>query len=433
MAINNNLSSNNTTQTPQRQGSGFTNLSNILAANSSNRLGQAVGTGISNAASGVRQGINQTSQQFQNQANANNLASDQNTQIRQQALQQIGQGNTTIDPSTQQKFQQFTAGKYAGPTQLDPTQLAQLQNKTGAVQSYGQALRGGGDKSQVLQAFVGKGPNYSTGQQNLDALLLGKGPGAAQQLSQAAKSTTGLGQQLAQAQNTAGQVAQANTARATQFGQDTNKMLTTQQQGIADAAQQALKNYTDQRSAQYNQALSSLQGGNISNSGLAGIDALKGATTYGVDPTKFLNQGAAPDINSVATNQQRAQEAALAQLAGQGPSTYLDTSYTGAAYDPSKASTFDTTGFQNAADAQKAAYNSALLNTTLQQTTGGAPTQLAPGEQGWNLNQAAASIPRLQQNIAIGNDPGHNQYVLNQIQDALSRYAAQYGANKTLT
>lgn len=228
---NNNTNNPSAPQTQQPKGSGFVNLGRILGANVNNRLSSAINQGLNKGSDEVKSNLQQIGGQFQNQANQANLASDQNKAVRDQALLNIGQGNTNIDDKLKSQFEQFRSGQYAGPTELDPTRTAQVSNKAQELQSYGKSLQGTGDKSGVLQAFAGKG-NYTQGEQKLDSLLLGKGPNAKENLAAGRKATQGLGQQIAQQQNAAAQTAQLRQGQAQQFGKETTDKLNTANKGI---------------------------------------------------------------------------------------------------------------------------------------------------------------------------------------------------------
>lgn len=332
MPISNNNSGPNLAQPQQEQpkGSGFVNLGRILGANVNNRLSSTIDRGLNQGSNEVKSNLQQIGSQFQDQSNQSNLASDANKQIRDQALQNIGQGNTNVDDKLKSQFEQFRSGQYAGPTELDPTRTAQVSNKAQELQSYGKALQGGGDKSGVLQAFAGKG-NYTQGQQKLDSLLLGKGPNAEQNLADARKATQGLGQQINQQQNAAQQTAQLRQNQAQQFGKDTNTQLNTANTGINTDLQNKLS------AAQANQAIYQklANGENLNpdeiaklngpqqfqtNAGsfdtatlLQNLNALKG--TIATNGYQNFNTGL-PTQSSVVTPQDLAKLQALSSLSG---------------------------------------------------------------------------------------------------------------------
>lgn len=248
--------------TGQRTGSGFVNLQNVISANQNNQLGSTINSGIKSAANNVQSGVNSAQQDFQNQYNQNNLASDSNKQERQSVLDRIsnyqagtdnvntvGQGPNASSSSTpsyagqniansqeQQDFGKFLSGQYTGPTGLQ--NYDQLNSQAQEAQQLGQNVNSSGGRQALLQQFISPGSGYSTGEQTLDNLILGQT--GANDLLDARKSVVGLGDQVQNAQNLARQQGLAATSQAKQFGQDTRDLITKMQQPILDSSQKAL-------------------------------------------------------------------------------------------------------------------------------------------------------------------------------------------------
>lgn len=353
MPNNININSPLTPEKPKK-GSGFVNLNKVIQANVGNRLGQTVAQGVGQSASQVRQGVGQLAGQFQQEAGQKNLASDANKQAASQALQNIAGGQTNVSPEQVGQFKTFLSGQYAGPRELDPSKAAQLGARAEEAQGFGQALGSGGDKTRVLQAFAGRGP-YSAGQQRLDALLLGKGPQAKEQLAQARQQTYGLAPQIQKEQAIARQIGQLREGQAAQFGKDVAQQLGQQQSGIeGDIATRTSQYKTDAERLrdQYQQAL---KGREVSQT--EALKDLVGTRLYGVDPTQFLQYGIDPTTQNVATLQQRSQLEALAKLAQRDPSEF---GFAPEVYDPSQAVTFDKQMLLRQIEPRQRAYQEAL-------------------------------------------------------------------------
>lgn len=318
----------------QKKGSGFVNLNKVIGANQNNQLGQTVAQGINKGAQQVQQGLGQATSQFQQQADANNLASIGNQQARSAALQNIMGGQTAISDDQAKQFGTFRAGQYAGPQELDASRTAQIGAKAREVEGFGKALQSGGDKSRVLQAFAGKG-NYTAGQQGLDSLLLGKGPNAGQ-LNQARRQSAGLTNQLGSAQDAAQQLAQLRQGQAAEFGKQTNQQIGDQQTGINTNVADNVVKYKQQQIDDYNKSLQNLQDRNVS--GNAQLKDLVGQNLFGIDPKGYLDKGFEATKENTASELQRRQLEALAKIGGQGADTF---NFSKDIYDPNKSLVFN--------------------------------------------------------------------------------------------
>lgn len=349
-----------------RQGSGFTNLSNILDANKNNHLGQVVSSGLTQGSQQIGQGLQGVTQDFNASADKNNLASDANKNARQQALSNIIGGTTALAPSqlnagqndlvndnTVKDFAKYRSGVYQGPTQLDAQKTLQLSGKAKELQGYGQSLQGG-DKSQVLQAYVGQNNPYSVGQKSLDNLLLGNSPDK-DSLLRARRDTKGLSGAVNNSKLAAESVGNQRISEAKAFGSETGDMLNSQlgtrQQAISDAVSK-LAQEQQAKVAGYNQDLNSRTVFNNPE-----LRALSSQSTYGVNPNdpRFLSTGFAPTASTVATPQQFAQLQALSKLSGQDMNTFLP-SVSENRYDPSKAVGFDMAAYNQARAPRQAEY-----------------------------------------------------------------------------
>jgi len=430
----------NNPQAPQstRRGSGFTNLGRILGANQNNRLASTVSAGLSGGASGVRQNLAQTREGFENQSGAQNLASAQNVAARQQALQNIGSGQTNVNPDLQKQFETFRAGQYAGPTQLDQSQVAQIGAKAREVQGYGKQLRGAGDKSQVLQAYVGQGPNYTQGQRNLDTLLLGQGPGV-KQMQQAARGTTGLTREIGQQEDTARQIGQLRQGQAQEFGKQTREQLGIDQSGNilqeGTGAFQNLLNPLTGRAKDYNtvqeEALSRFSNRQLTPEDRQRILGTQNPyETWGAVPENYMTPSIAATAQTSASAEERAKLGALGKLSGVSSPIDQEVGF----YDPNNPYSFDKAAFQQSVEQGQQRYTAALnapSNVPEAPTTG-----LIMTDMGTSL-PVPSPTASLQQIIDYNRaNPSGNQELQDSreraIQKILGELKTQYGGDKVL-
>ena len=343
---------------PSRQGSGFTNLQRIIGANSQNQLGQAVGGGVTDAANQTSQNINNAQNQFQQDSNNSNLDTQSNRDsinstyqtIQNQALPgQKSSGSNTLDQSNaaanmytpngastanatpasnqynpaqdQAKFSQYTSGQYQGPQNLN--NLQGLQNQSADVNNLQQGLNTQEGRQGLLQRFVGGNNAYTSGQQNLDSLLLGQTGG--QQLAQARLSTQALPDlnNLSQADQ---QVAQTYQNKA----QDLANFTRQGAQGVAGNINGALKTQAEQQQAAADSQFKPLMQ-RINSGALTSDDQTQIKSLLGLDPNgpiygsrdqilSALNQGIQEgkyNSSNVANQDQYAAQQALSQLTGQ--------------------------------------------------------------------------------------------------------------------
>ena len=229
----------------RRQGTGFTNLNRILDANKQNVLGQTIGGGIQQQAQGVRSGLNEQTQQFQQDAASARVGTDENRQLTQDVLGRFNSqsGFSGVQEPEIQKFQQIQAG-YLGPMGLSQEKLGQLQGKAQTAQQLGQATRSAGGKDELLRQFVG-GQGYTQGKQRLDSTLLGQT--GSKDLAQARRSTFGLGQDLQKQQTAASEIGKQFQTEGQRFGQDVKGQL----QGLFDPLQSTVQQRPDELRGQW--------------------------------------------------------------------------------------------------------------------------------------------------------------------------------------
>lgn len=292
-----------------RTGSGFTNLQRYLSANQGNQLGQVVGGGIANAAQGVRSGITGAANQFQQGADAGNLASDANQQARASVLQQISSGtNPQVTDDQAKQFATFRGGQYTGPRDLGDT--SKLQNQAANAESLGRGTATASGRQGLLQDFVGS-PQYTQGQKSVDSYLLGQAP----EIASARQKTLGLTNAIGRENQRASSVASQEQANAQKFGKETNTMIGGQLTGI----QGALANQATAAGAEDAAARQRFESGQRTAQDYATLGIDPGTHNFGVsliDP-RWYSAAGAPTASQVANDTQRAQIGALAKLSGQ--------------------------------------------------------------------------------------------------------------------
>lgn len=325
------------------QGTGYTNIQKIVQANQPQQLQQAV---VGNVQQQVQQGagnIGQAQQQFAQQTAANQANTTANQELVQNVLNNPIQysnapanspnvlgtpgGATTSTPVNtnvygtntpigQQGslFTKLISGQYGGPTGL--VNQDQLQAQAQALAQMGQGLGTPGGRTAILQNVVGK-PQYSKGQQQLDALLLGQGN--TQALTQARRQALGVQDVLAQQAAGASEQAKEQTNKAQAFGKGIQEQLGQSVSTADTALQQQATEAQAARDAQYQKMLSDLKSGNINQQEAEMLGLTSGQNVYNVlnDPSKFLTESnLKANAQNIAGGQDYAKMRALQQLAG---------------------------------------------------------------------------------------------------------------------
>lgn len=401
----------------QKKGTGFLNIGKVIDANAGNHLGSTVAQGVAGSANQVQQGIGDLKNQFIQQSDQNNLASDANKSAVSQALLNIAGGQSQVSEDQAKQFGTFLGGNYAGPKQLDDSKTIQLGAKAQEAQGFGQALGSQGDKTRLLQAFAGQGP-YSTGQVKLDSLLLGKGPNAQQDLAAARQQTKGLTQQLSKEQLAAQQIGQLRTNQAQQFAQQTGQQIAGQEQAINTNLTNSLQTAKTDAEAKYNKYLQGLASRRLGatpelQQQLSGTQLYRTNANEALDLSGLVEKGADPTLKNIASLSQRGQLEALARLGQKDPSQL---GFAQDVYDPSKAVGFNKTKLDQMTNAGKQAYEQRLNQVTYSPET--APTTQSTNPEMQKLidkwQQVGLTVPeRLRyaqfQGSTIG-APGSKQY-----------------------
>jgi hypothetical protein len=322
------------------QGTGFQNFQNYAAQNNPTQLQQTVASGLNSQNQGVLNNLGQAQQQFQQGQQQNATDTNQNQQLVLQtlanptgyanlaagnnpatAVQAAGQagGNAPGQQAQQQGslFTQLMGGQYNGPTAL--ANAPALQAQAQAAQQSAAGLTTNQGRQAVLQQMLGN-PNYTSGEQTLDAALLGQAGGGTQALQQAQSGANALQNQIGQA--TAGANAQGQEQQniAKQFGQGVQNQFGQTVGNLNSQLQQQAATAQANQTAAYQKLMTDAQGNNLTQqeAQLLGVkpgeevtnDILQNIQTY---INKSQTQATA---QNVANQNQYATFDALRQLAG---------------------------------------------------------------------------------------------------------------------
>lgn len=356
-----------------RTGSGFTNLQQYLGANEGNNLNDVITGGVNQQLGGVNTTLQGAQGDFASQlANASQLGSSTDIQNEQDILNKLNNSPTDINQNDINAFQNYRTTNYNGPKQLsDTSEFPKLTGQVDYLNSLGKNLQNPGGKSQLLSTFINR-PDYTQGEQNFDATLLGNSPNNAsfnqlgQQIQNTSKAVAGAEAQAgAQAQNTADQTQQFKQGVYNTLGLDqTGNYTGANQNGLieqnANTLNQRVNDYTQQQNAAYQQSLQDLQNQNVTNNPY--LASLSGMTTYGVAPSSaLLTKAIAPNASNVASANDAARINALTQLAGINNTFITDPSQVGT-YNHSAPVSFDTNAYKSQVQTAKNAYDSYLNN-----------------------------------------------------------------------
>ena len=322
---------------PQKGSGRVTNLQQYIQAN----------RGLQTPTGGLAGGIQQQAQQKAEQLGQE--LSTQQQQFGQQAGQlqeQLGeQAEQTIqtafkDPSQilqqQQQLEQFQQLRDKGLQQQIgqlPGDITPLQQRQQALQQQAQQAGTEAGRFQLLQETFGR-PEYTTGQQRLDQLLLQATPGQTRELQTGLAGLAGQTQQQLGAFSEEAQARQAALQQlAGQRAEEIQNLLqggVTEdleeelgQRGISDI-EQALQQKFEQAKETAPEELAAfrqrLEEGELTGEDLSLLGLTPEAQTFGVDIGQFISPEARmPTIAGVASPEEVARYQALSQLAGTAP------------------------------------------------------------------------------------------------------------------
>jgi hypothetical protein len=201
----------------QTKGTGFTNINQILDANkgAGQKMGQQIGSQLTQQADSVRAGIQASQNQFSQQKQQAGQKATNAVQAGQNLVKQAGETDDAYAARVGQANQDFSTignnlrtAEYTGPMGLQ--NAGQLQAKGAILGQQGQLAANGTGQQQLLSNLVAKPGQYTRGQSSLDSLLLGSG--GQQAIQQGRNATRGLEQKAVGSADQA--VTQANALKA---------------------------------------------------------------------------------------------------------------------------------------------------------------------------------------------------------------------------
>lgn len=360
-----------------KRGSGqFTNLKNYIQAN---RNFNAAGGGLAGKVAG---NIETQGRDVETQIGG---AKEAFTQQKTQALEPIRQGaqltqqavaNPMQFAQNQQNVQAVQAARdaeYKGPKSLADLQgrqsqaalQGQTQDFTTKVQQ-GQTEQG---RFNLLRNMFAR-PTYSTGQQNLDNLLIQGQRDQIQRIADTGRTAAKVNQQLRQNIDQASQLGQQATQEARNIQQQTRGALNQRVLEERDAINTALEQAQRQQDRELYRLASGLQSGNIDKDIAEKYGIAPGQRMFNTNLTDLLNAGAIrrgmdPTAETVAREENYDQLAALRNILGQaaeGESLQALQQFT----DRTKAGNFSTDPvfdrniLQSRIDAGQAKYNEGI-------------------------------------------------------------------------
>jgi hypothetical protein len=295
-------------QQQKPQGSGFTNLNRVIGANQNNRLGSTIGANIQGQANQAKQGINQASQNFQQQAQANQIGGEQDVQKLNTTLQNpVGANEQDV-----KDFSRFRSGQYQGPRDIENKQ--QVYGNAQQAEAMGQATGSQLGRQGLLQRYVGNN-QYNQGKQNLDSLLLGRTGG--NDLRAARQASQGLAGQAQTQSATAQGIAAQNQQMAQNFANQTNQAIAGKTNPVLDELTKRMATAEQEKATKLQGLRKDLYGGEISAEDAASLGLNEGQELYGADLSKALNPAAIQaNQQNVANSQEAANLNALNKLAG---------------------------------------------------------------------------------------------------------------------
>lgn len=366
------ITSSQTANPNKQQGSGYTNIQKVVQANQGNNLGSSIGNNIQQVGSSAQNNLKNAQNQFNQQTQANQFNTDANNQLVQNVLNDPTQA---VNQTNGNQFQNLISGQYQGPQGLQ--NAGQIQSQAANVGQMGQALGTAGGRIGLLQQLVGNNGQYTSGQANLDNLLLGQSNSP--ELQTAKRQALTLQGQVGSAIQGAAAQGQQNTNSAQQFGQGVRdqfgNVVSSANSDLQKQATQAQEN----RDQQYQQTLSDLKSGTITQDEANQLGLSQGQNVYNLlnDPSKFLQESALKaSAGNVASAQDYAKMQALQKLGGQFAPQNAQQAF-GNYQDPTQAGRFandqamtgDQSGFQNALSNTQSNYNS-IYNPAQQKLQG---------------------------------------------------------------
>lgn len=352
----------------------WANLNDYFSANQdqSQKLATDISGKLGSEADQAKSSLDSAKNDFTSQVDKNTVKGDPSL------FNSVGTDPNAIanDSGKLQSFQKDLNANYAGPKNITDE-----SGFTNVVKSFGQANTDI-NRSKTEEGRQGllsdqyKRPDYTSGQQNFDQMLLSRAPNADQAFGAVNDKWSGISGALGQAQTDSSKYATdaaAQTAAAHQgayqslYGDGTANNLgaiggekSYLDKAAADLQAKRMSEYTGLNS---DLASRQLNADDMTNTGLAA-----GQKTYGLDLTKYLqNNVGTVNKNNVATDSDVNKLKALSTLSGDNSLA----SYVTPQALSSPATSFDAARFQRDAANQQTAYAQAMKENTMSMDLGG--------------------------------------------------------------
>lgn len=356
----------------------FTNLSNYIKANQGFNKAQGglagkINTNIQNQGQQVTQNVANAVQSFNQKTQDVGKQAGSAQVSAQNIVQATGAPQNQADVSA---VSNLINNNYSGPSSLQDLdgQQSQLsleaQNKNLAdTTKLGQTESG---RYNLLRSMFNR-PTYSSGQQNLDNLLIQGNKDQLKAIQDSRKISGQVGQNLSDALQKTGQSAQqaSKDYAAAQQG-----ALSTLNKGVTDLNSD-ISSRVQRARAEENAGISKLQekfaNGTLTAYDLAHLNGAgdqfhEGDYLYGVDPKDFISATNQASVENVANQEDYSKIQALKNLLGNKSSqdaskilAQLSDSSKAGTYDPTF--NFDSGGFQRALGEKKTGYQNQVADT----------------------------------------------------------------------
>jgi hypothetical protein len=324
----------------------FTNLKSYINANQNfnqqgGGLAGKVADNLNTQGQQVKQQVQGAVDTFKNKANEQVNQFQQGAQAAQQAVVNPAaaiQNQNLVNQVTQARDAQYTGPKTLLDLQGTQNQAALQANAQNFTQTVDQGKTEAG-RFNLLRTMFGK-PTYNSGQQNLDNLLIQGQKDQLQRINDTSRVSADVNRNLNRGIQDATMQGQQAVDTANQIKQQTRDALNNRVVQEQQTIEQQLKQAQDQQNrALYNLARG-LKSGYITSEDAERFGFNSGDRIYDTDLTSLIRKGGDPSAQTVATQDNYAQIAALNKLLGGATSedaSKILSNFT----DPSQAGKFD--------------------------------------------------------------------------------------------
>lgn len=294
----------------KQKGSGrWTNLENYLSQNS----GEALSSDITNRVGGqfdqAANKLNQTKTDFSNAVGSSRVDVDQST------LEQVRQNPLSVDKD---KFFKMKNANYQGPMGLTESSSFQDFNKDfNKGKSWNEALQNEAGRGTLLNEFYGR-PNYSSGQNKLDQLIIQNNPSAKSQFATLKPRWSEIESALETSKmESASQAAGAKVA-TDEAKSSAEAALDESKSNLRNKLEEKINQYRTEGSTQRSHVFDDLSDDVLSDASLETTGLASGANLYDLNLRDYLGQydPERATMNNVASQDDLAQHNALKELMG---------------------------------------------------------------------------------------------------------------------